>query len=221
VHNTYSLSLSLTHTHTGLGGLRGAASEREFELAYAARARHERSSSLQCRLYGHVLYEHGYRVGERSWTCIATGVDLGMAVVAAEVFVLRHLVRYLHGAHTRVCASVCVCVDAAHGISSVRAYATHPVHNRLISWRMEGSSGRLRGAVGAMGAMRAIRAIEVRTLLKSATNRVVSMEGLVARCLYFDKHSTHTRECIATQSTLRSLQENSAYCLPVFICLLS
>jgi hypothetical protein len=101
---------------------------------------------------------HGYRVGERSWTCIATGVDLGMAVVAAEVFVLRHLVRYLHGAHTRVCASVCVCVDAAHGISSVRAYATHPVHSRLISWRMEGGSGgRLRGAVGAMGAMRAQR----------------------------------------------------------------
>jgi hypothetical protein len=42
------------------------------------------------------------------YTGIATGVHLGMAVVAAEVFVLGHLVRYLLAAHVCVRTRVCV-----------------------------------------------------------------------------------------------------------------
>ena len=70
-----------------------------------------------------------YRGGERSRTCIATGVDLGMAVVAAEVFVLRYLVRYLHAPHTRVRKCVCVCVcrrGTRHKLCQTRANAPSP-----------------------------------------------------------------------------------------------
>ena len=107
-----------------------------------------------------------------------------MAVVAAEVFVLRHLVRYLHGAHTRVCVSVCVCRRGTrHKLCESLCNAPSPqptdkLENGGEQRPIEGGSGGHEGH-------------EVRTLLKGATNRVGSMEGLVARCLDFYKHSTH------------------------------